>query len=167
MDAVRATGAFGPSEVGTATALFRGRGGVPKEPVGSVEVDHAGVVGDRQANRSHHGSPWQALCLWSTEAVDALRTDGHPIAPGLAGENVSLTGLPWDRVRPGVRLRVGDVLAEVSAYAVPCAKNAGWFVDGRFDVMHHRHGPVSRVYATVVEPGSIIVGSPALLEPSF
>ncbi len=165
MGAVRATGAFGRPAVGTATGLFVSRGGVPKDRVDRLEVGYRGAVGDRQANRVHHGRPWQALCLWSTEAIDHFRADGHPIAPGLAGENVTLTGIAWHRVRPGVHLQIGDVLAEVTSYAVPCKKNAAWFVDGRFDVMHHRHGPYSRVYATVLEPGTITAGAPVLLEP--
>lgn len=166
MAAVRATGVLGPTDVGTATALFTSDGGVPKRSTDRVEVDFSGVVGDRQGDRVNHGRPWQALCLWSTEVIDDFRADGNPLAPGLAGENVSITGLAWPRVRPGVLLRVGDVLAEVTAYAVPCRKNADWFVDGRFDAMHHRHGPVSRMYALVVEPGTITVGDPVLLGAS-
>jgi MOSC domain-containing protein YiiM len=165
MVALRRAGAFGPSAVGTATALFRSEGGVPKHAEEAVEVTHAGVVGDRQHDRRHHGRPFQALCLWSTEVIDEFRAKGHPIAPGLAGENVTITGLPWPRVRPGVHLRLGDVLAEVSSYAVPCLKNAAWFDGGHFGLMHHRHGPVSRVYATVLEPGRVAVGDPVLLEP--
>ena len=162
---LRALGAYGPSSVGTAAGLFRSDGGVPKLPEHSVEVDLTGVVGDRQSNRLHHGRPFQALCLWSTEVIDAFRAQGHPIAPGRAGENVTITGLPWDRVKPGVQLRIGDVLAEVSSYAVPCFHNAPWFTDGMFGLMHHRHGPVSRVYATVLEPGRVSVADPVLLEP--
>lgn len=165
MQAVRATGRFGPSAIGTATGLFTSDGGVPKVPRPALEVDHGGAVGDRQANRTHHGRPWQALCLWSSEVVEAFRAAGHPIAPGLAGENVSVTGLAWSRVRPGVQLRIGDVLAEVSSYATPCAKNAPWFTDGVVGLMAHRQGPVSRVYATVLEPGTVGRGDPVLLEP--
>lgn len=165
MAAVRETGAFGPSEVGTVHGLFLSDGGVPKDLAARIEVDHGGVMGDRQADRANHGRPWQALCLWSSEVIDAFRADGHPLGPGLAGENVTLSGISWDRVRPGVHLRVGDVLAEVSSYAVPCKKNAAWFDAGSFDLMHHRHGPVSRVYATVLETGSIAIGDPVLLEP--
>jgi MOSC domain-containing protein YiiM len=133
--------------------------------VAEVEVDWRGVVGDRQASRTHHGRPWQALCLWSTEVIAGFRSEGHPIAPGLAGENVTVTGLPWAEVRPGVRLRVGEVLCCVSSYAIPCKQNTGWFKDGDFMVMHHDRGPVSRVYATVLEPGRIRVGDAAVLEP--
>ncbi len=165
MAAVRATGAFGGPAIGTATGLFLGQGGVPKARAEVLEVGFDGVVGDRQDDRRNHGRPWQALCIWSTESIDHHRADGHPVGPGLAGENVSVTGLPWARVRPGVQLQLGDVRAEVSAYAVPCHKNARWFRDGRFDAMHHRHGPHSRVYATVLEPGTITAGAPVLLEP--
>lgn len=163
--ALRAAGELPDPVVGTVARLGRSGGGVPKAPVERVDVDARGVVGDVQANRTHHGRPWQALCLWSTEVIDAFRAEGHPLGPGDAGENVTVSGLPWPEVRPGVRLRIGSVLCEVSAYAIPCAKNARWFLDGRFSLMHHDRGPVSRVYATVLEPGGITAGDAAHLEP--
>lgn len=165
MHALRLAGAYGPAATGEVAGLFRGDGGTPKDPVATVEVGFDGVAGDRQADRSNHGRPWQALCLWSAEVIDAFAADGHPLAPGRAGENVTIAGLDWARVVPGVQLRVGEVLAEASAYAVPCRKNADWFRDGRFDAMHHRHGPVSRVYATVLEPGTVRLGDAVVLEP--
>jgi MOSC domain-containing protein YiiM len=64
-----------------------------------------------------------------------------------------------------VLLQLGEVRAVVSSYAVPCKTTAGCFTDGHFDVVHHRHGPVSRVYATVLEPGVLRVGDPVLVEP--
>ncbi len=68
-------------------------------------------------------------------------------------------------MRPGVRLQVGSVLCEVSSYALPCFQNKGWFVGGDFEVMHHERGPVSRVYATVLQPGTVAVGDAVVLEP--
>lgn len=151
---------------GTVAALHLGDGGVPKVAVESIDIDHAGVIGDRQATRRHHGAPWQALCLWSEEVIAAFAAGGHPIGPGMAGENVTIAGLRWGDVRPGARLRIGTTLCEVSSYAVPCRKNAGWFSDRDVDRIHHRHGPVSRMYATVLEPGSCTVGDAAVLEPA-
>ncbi len=150
---------------GQVHALALGSGGVPKPTVDRVEVDHGGVVGDVQAARQHHGSPWQALCLWSAEVIDGLVADGHPIAPGAAGENVTIAGLPWAEVRPGARLRLGEVEAQVMSYAVPCQKNARWFSDRRFGRIHHDKGDLSRLYAAVVTPGTIAVGDPVVLEP--
>ncbi|MCU1369066.1 MAG: hypothetical protein JWO77_260 [Ilumatobacteraceae bacterium] len=165
MAALRTAGAFGPTVNGTVAGLFRSHGGVPKHPQPSLQIGLAGVDGDAQNDRGNHGRPWQAVCLWGTEVIDAFRADGHRLAPGLAGENITTTGIPWDRVVPGARLRTGDALLELSAYAVPCRKNAAWFTDGHFGLMHHRHGFVSRVYATVVRPGTVSLGDPVILEP--
>jgi MOSC domain-containing protein YiiM len=163
--ALRAAGQLPERAEGRVAQLNLSSGGLPKTPVPSVTVGWAGVEGDRQATRVHHGRPWQALCLWSTEVIDAFRADGHPIAAGLAGENITLSGLEWREVRAGVRLRIGSVLCEISAYALPCFQNKDWFLQGDFEVMHHERGPVSRVYATVLEPGSIATGDVAVLEP--
>ncbi len=38
-------------------------GGVPKTSVDTAMIDERGVVGDRQEDTVHHGSPDQALCL--------------------------------------------------------------------------------------------------------
>ncbi len=163
--ALRAAGQMPGSVTGSVAQLNISSGGVPKRPFDRVEVGWRGVENDRQATRFHHGRPWQALCLWSTEVIDELRAQGHPIEPGFAGENITLSGLPWGDVRAGVRLRIGDVLCEVSAYALPCATNKAFFIDGAFEAMHHSRGPVSRMYATVLEPGAIAVGDRATLEP--
>lgn len=151
---------------GVVVQLNRSDGGVPKRPVDRVQVGVRGVVGDRQAARRHHGRAWQALCLWSAEVIDRLAAEGHPIGPGRAGENVTISGLDWAEMRPGVRLRIGSVLAETALWSLPCSKNAQWFLDGDFQRMHHeRERGVSRIYAWVLEPGHIAVGDPVVVEP--
>lgn len=162
---LRAAGQLPATAEGTVAQLNTSKGGLPKLPVDQVTVGWRGVEGDSQKTRVHHGRPWQALCLWSTEVIAHLRADGHPIAPGLAGENVTISGLDWSDVRPGVRLRIGEVLCEASAYALPCYQNTAWFKDGDFETMHHERGPVSRMYATVLEPGRIGTGDDVVLEP--
>ena len=164
--AVHAAGAGPARHAGTVAGVFASGGGVPKQPVLSASVGPRGVEGDTQATRRHHGRVWQALCLWSTEVVDALAAEGHPIFPGAAGENVSVSGVDWAALRPGTRLRLGTVLAEVTAPALPCAKNARWFAGRDFARMHHEREPgVSRLYALVLEPGEVAAGDPAVVEP--
>ncbi len=163
--ALRAAGQLPARSEGTVAQLSVSLGGLPKLSIDSAEVTWKGMVGDRQATRLHHGRPWQALCIWSTEVIDDFRHAGHPLAAGRAGENITVSGLPWADVRAGVCLQLGEVLCEVSCYALPCRTNKPWFVNGDFMVMHHDCGPVSRVYATVLEPGRINVGDPAVLEP--
>jgi len=162
--ALRAAGELPLKTVGSVVQLNVSRGGVPKLPVDEITVGFNGVEGDVQKSMKHHGAPWQALCLWSTESITELNAEGHSLAPGAAGENVTVEGLPWAEVRAGVRLQLGEVLCEVSAFALPCSKNAKWFASRDFGAMHHERGP-SRVYATVLEPGRITTGDPAILEP--
>jgi MOSC domain-containing protein YiiM len=159
-------GAGAPTQEGTVAQLNLSAGGVPKKPAEVAEVGDRGLVGDRQADRRHHGRPLQALCLWSVDVIDALRAEGHPIEPGLAGENVTIAGIDWATIQPGTQLLIGDVLAEISAWSTPCVKNAAWFVDrdfGRID--HDRHPGWSRAYAWVREPGTIRHGDRVIVEP--
>ncbi|MEO6654200.1 MAG: MOSC domain-containing protein [Ilumatobacteraceae bacterium] len=160
-----AAGALPATATGQVVHLAVSDGGVPKRAVDRIEVDFGGVVGDRQATRRHHGSPFQALCIWNEETIAGLVADEHPIAAGAAGENVTVAGIDWPSLCPGVRLRIGTVLCEISSYAVPCKQNARWFSDGVFDRIHHRHGPISRLYATVIEPGTVKVDDLVIVEP--
>ncbi len=154
-------GAGAPTQHGTVAQISTSDGGVPKVAVSSADIGPRGVLGDRQADRKHHGRPFQALCLWSTDVIDALRAEGHPIHPGAAGENLTVSGLDWSAVRPGVRLRVGSVLLEVTYPTSPCRKNARWFIDGDFNRMHDsKHPGWSRMYARVLEEGLVRTGDP-------
>jgi MOSC domain-containing protein YiiM len=163
---VHALGLGALAATGTVHGLFASGGGVPKQPILQAVVDFDGVAGDVQNDRRHHGRPFQALSLWSADVIDELATEGHPIAPGRAGENVSVEGIEWATLRPGTRLRIADVVCEISSYATPCAKNAQWFVDGYFKRINtDLHPGYSRLYASVLRPGTIRPGDPVEVEP--
>jgi len=135
-------------------------GGVPKLPVEEAEVTSLGIVGDGHNDQVHHGGSEAALCLFSLEVIETLRSEGHPIFPGAAGENLTISGIEWDAMTPGAKWRLGDsVDIEISGYTTPCIKNAGWFIDGDFMRMHQsRHPGFSRVYARVLTPGRLQPG---------
>ncbi len=156
----------GPASDGRVESINVSDGGVPKRSVASASVTWTGVEGDRQADTKHHGRAYQALCLWSTDVISTLAALGHPIAPGLAGENVTLSGIDWAALTPGTRVRIGTVLAEISFPATPCAKQAKWFVDGDFGVMDHDRNPQwTRWYAWVRAPGEIATGDAVIVNP--
>lgn len=136
-------------------------GGVPKRPLPAGRISRAGLIGDRQETRKHHGRPWQSLCLWTAEQIDALAADGHPIGYGSAGENLTLRGLTWSEVTAGTRLRIGTALVEITAEAIPCRKNGRWFTDGRFS----RLKADGRRYARVLEEGDVAPGDLVVVEP--
>jgi MOSC domain-containing protein YiiM len=134
-------------------------GGVPKASRPSARITATGVEGDRQRRLEGHGGPDRAVTLYSLERLDALRAEGHPIGPGTTGENLTIAGLPWDRVQAGVRLAVGDVLLELTKPAPPCQTIAGSFVDGRFQRISEKlHPGWSRYCARVLREGDVRVG---------
>lgn len=139
-------------------------GGVPKHPVDAADVGWLGIAGDVQRNRRFHGGPDRALCLFSMDLIDALRAEGHPIAPGSTGENVTIAGLDWSALVPGVRVWLGGVEIEVTGYASPCRNIQPSFLDGDSRRIDQRRRPGwSRVYGRVTTPGPLRRGDPVAL----
>ena len=151
----------------TITHINVSNGGVPKLPIERAVIGTLGVESDRQANTEHHGGPERALCLFSLERIEALQAEGHPITPGGAGENITITGLDWDAVAPGTQLRLGDsVLIEITGYTAPCYKIEANFSDGDFNRINQKtHPGWSRAYARVLEGGPLLPGDPVELLP--
>jgi len=141
-------------------------GGVPKLAVPQARVTKDGVEGDRQRNLKVHGGPDRAVCVYSLEAIEALRKEGHSIVSGAAGENFTVAGLDWKRIEPGSRLRVGnEVKLEVLSYTAPCDHNACWFKDEDFSrISQKKHPGWSRVYARVLSEGIVKQGDPVAVE---
>jgi MOSC domain-containing protein YiiM len=141
-------------------------GGVPKRPVFEAKVGTDGVEGDRQENLKFHGGPDRAVCLFSMELIERLQDEGHFIDAGLSGENLTLAGLDWELMRPGVRLTVGpDVELEVTSYTAPCSKNGRWFRDEDFSRISQKLNPGwSRVYAKVLCGGIVRPGDEVTLK---
>lgn len=153
-----------PDAVGCVDLIHASGGGVPKLTVPQAIVGYRGVGGDRQATRKHHGRVWQAICLWSTEVIDTLAAEGHPVAPGFAGENFTLSGIDWATLRPGARLEIGGrdgVVLETTAWATPCKTLNDVFTNRdfrRIDVL--RDPGASRLYAKVLRDGVVRAGDP-------
>src|SRR5260221_7316276 len=106
-------------------------GGVPKLPRETCAVRVGGLEGDRQRDLENHGGPERAVSLYSMELIEALRAEGHPIAPGTIGENLTLSGVDWSKMVPDARIEVGEVLLQLTRHAAPCQIIAGSFSDGR------------------------------------
>jgi len=85
-------------------------GGVPKRPVLEAVIAKTGVEGDRQRNLKVHGGPDRAVCLYSQELIERLQDEGHSIEAGSSGENLTLAGLEWEKLKPGDRLQIGPAV---------------------------------------------------------
>jgi MOSC domain-containing protein YiiM len=135
-------------------------GGVPKLPVEEAIVTPTGLSGDRQRHLKFHGGPERALCLYSLELIKSLQREGHPIYPGSVGENITLSGLDWEKLTPGSRLALGnEVLVQISTHTSPCKTIAASFDGGAFKRISQKlHPGESRLYARVIKTGRLIAG---------
>src|SRR4051812_14870747 len=140
--------------------LNASNGGVPKTPVREAILTTTGLIGDRQAKTDIHGGPERALCLYSLERILVLQAEGNPIFPGSAGENLTLSGLQWELLEPGMTLAAGDeVVIQISSYTNPCKSIAGSFIDGQFSRISQKlYRGDSRLYARVLKPGRLAAG---------
>lgn len=145
---------------GVVVGIHVSAGGVPKLPIRRAVVRSSGLEGDGHRDLEHHGGPGRAVSLYSLERLAALAAEGHPIAPGAAGENLTLSGLDWAALAPGARLTFdGGVELEISAYAPPCRTIQGCFVERRFGRISEKSNPGwSRLYARVLREGAIDEG---------
>ena len=138
------------------------QGGVPKLPVAEQWVGPMGLADDRHREpEPMHGGLYQAVCLYSMEAIGRLVAEGHNVFPGAFGENLTLEGIEMESLAEGDRLVIGEggLVIEMTWNAAPCTQQAHWFSDGRFArISHKTHPNDARWYARVVSEGPVRPG---------
>jgi MOSC domain-containing protein YiiM len=145
--------------VGHIDSLQSSGGGVPKASIPLAEIGPGGVVGDVQGNRRNHGRPWQAICMYSSDLIAALRAEGHPINAGGTGENLTIRGIDWSRMRGGLTITIGDVVLRTSSPAAPCHKIGDCFTERHWNRIDHVERPGwARWYASVLIGGTVSPG---------
>ncbi len=142
-------------------------GGVPKLPVAAARITSLGVEGDRQREVTVHGGPHRAVSLLGIEAIRRVAAEGHPIAPGTTGENLTTEGFDVSALPLGTRLAIGsEVELELSAPTNPCRTIRHSFRDLRFGRLSMAaHPGDSRMYARVVREGAVRPGDPIRVTP--
>ena len=102
------------------------------------------------------------------ERIQQLQAEGHPVFPGALGENVTVSGLDWESVQPGCRFQLGDqVVLEVSRFTTPCNNLIDSFIEGDFGrILQDKYPGWSRVYARVIQEGTIQTGDCILFIPA-
>jgi len=141
-------------------------GGVPKLAVHRAVVTPLGLAGDRQRNTHVHGGPDRAVCLYSLERILSLQVEGHPIFSGSAGENLTLGGLDWGLIEPGMTLQIGQqVILEITRYTEPCGNITESFLNRDSSrIANNKYPGWSRLYARVLAEGEIQVGDPVVIK---
>lgn len=150
---------------GRVLAVNVSAGGVPKRPVPQARATRLGLEGDRQRDATVHGGPHRAVSLLGIEAIRRVAAEGHPIAPGTTGENLTTEGFDVSSLPPGTRLEIGkEVVLELSWPANPCRTIRHSFRDLRFGRLGAAAHPAdSRMYARVIAEGLVRPGDPIRL----
>lgn len=143
-------------------------GGVPKRSSAAAWISTQGVEGDHQRNQEVHGGPLRAVCLYSLENILALQEEGHPIYPGAIGENLTLAGVDWQTITPGMQVNLGEgVLLEITKFTTPCNNLTDAFLSGDYGrVSQNQHPGWARVYARVLVEGRVRPGDRVILQPA-
>ena len=142
---------------GVLAQLNVSQGGMPKLPVLFARVSAAGVDGDRQRNKTVHGGPNRAVCVYSEELYEELRDAGVDVSAGSIGENFTTRGIDLRRLAKRDRLRVGaDCVIEITDVRVPCRQLRMWDPELP-ELIVGRRGGVARVITEgVVKAGDVI-----------
>lgn len=105
--------------LGRVVAVCTSRGGIPKLPRISCEVETCGLAEDGHAHAKHN-TPLRAVSLWDLETLRTLNQEGFQLAPGATGENLVLEGVDLNQCLSGTCLRIGDVLLRLEQARKPC-----------------------------------------------
>ncbi len=143
-----------------------GRTGIFKKPVSApVRIHSLGVGDDDICNPRVHGGPDQAVYIYGQPDYDFWAAElGRELAPGLFGENLTIAGLESQKMMVGDRLRIGEVLLELTAPRVPCATFAAVMGDTAW-VKRFFTGNRPGVYARVLEEGMVSAGDTVTHSP--
>lgn len=139
--------------------------GIFKHPVdGPVLVTSLGIPGDFIGDTKNHGGPDQAIYVygWADYEwwADYLEQE---MQPGLFGENLTIDALKSAQFNIGDRLRIGEVILEVTAPRIPCGTLAGRMNIPPF-AKQFRLAERPGLYCRVIHAGSIQAGDPVSVE---
>jgi MOSC domain-containing protein YiiM len=150
---------------GVLESINASRGGVPKTSLFEGLITERGLDGDFQNDPRYHGGPDRAIVLFSLDVIRLLQAEGHPIAIGTTGENLTVSGLDWHALAPGIMIAVGPAQLLITKYASPCYKIGVSFLERRFRrISHDEHPGFSRLCARVVRGGIVRPGDLVTVE---
>ncbi|HNW82391.1 MAG TPA: MOSC domain-containing protein [bacterium] len=121
--------------------------GTQKIPVESAVVTMTGIEGDAHAGQWH-----RQISLLGFESIRKFESKaGFLIDPGAFAENIILSGLDFSKVKIGDRLKLGNVIIEITQIGKECHNHACSISKRVGECLMPKEG----VFARVIEPGNI------------
>lgn len=125
---------------------------------GPVALRRDGFEGDQQGDLRSHGGADKAVCCYPLEHMPEWeRRLGLHLEPGAFGENLSVAGLPEDRIHIGDVLAAGSATVQISQPRPPCYKLAALWDRPRLPGLMAKSGS-SGYYLRVVSEGHVAPG---------
>ena len=143
-----------------------GKTGIFKMPSAEpVMITALGLEGDAIVDTENHGGLDQAVYVFTMPDYEWWSAHiERTLGPGTFGENLTISDLESATLNIGDRLRVGNVLLEVTAPRIPCVTIAARMRDPKF-VKKFRHAEKPGVYCRVIETGYVSADDPVDLIP--
>jgi len=124
----------------------------------AVEIGKLGLAGDVIISEKHHGGPDQAVYIYGGADYDWWRNElDRGLAPGIFGENLTISNLASASFSIGDILHVGEVSLQVTAPRIPCKNFAARMEDPQF-VKKFRAAERPGLYCRVLKEGSVQAG---------
>jgi len=126
-----------------------------KKGTRKTRVEETELIADHGLEGDAHAGPWhRQVSFLSSESIQKAREKGLDVTFGDFAENIATSGIDWQRVPIGTRLRVGDTaLVEITQIGKECHNRCAiYYMAG--DCIMPREG----IFTRVLEGGKIRCG---------
>ncbi len=136
-----------------------------KKGTRKTRIEETELVADHGIEGDAHAGPWhRQVSFLSSESIQKARERGLDVSFGDFAENIATSGIDWQKIPIGTRLRVGEsALVEITQIGKECHNRCAiYYMAG--DCIMPREG----IFARVLEGGKIRCGDAiAVLDSSF
>ncbi|MHA1304290.1 MAG: MOSC domain-containing protein [Candidatus Heimdallarchaeaceae archaeon] len=123
------------------------RKGIPKKNIETCKVTEKGLLND-----AHSGDWHRQVSLLAEESIEKMRKMGLDLKYGAFAENLTTKGITLYELPIGTRLRINDVILEVTQIGKKCHDDCAIKQQVGKCIM-----PKEGIFAKVIQPGTISV----------
>ena len=121
-----------------------------------VPVPFVTLVPEHGVEQDAHAGAWhRQVSLLAVESIAKMTAKGLSVGPGDFAENITVAGIELASLRPGERLRSGEVLLEITQIGKVCHNRCAIYYQAGDCVM-----PKEGVFARVLHGGMLRAGDP-------
>jgi molybdenum cofactor synthesis domain-containing protein len=127
-----------------------------KKGIAKHEISSANFVVEYGMEGDAHAGDWhRQVSLLAHLDIEFMRAKGLTLKPGAFGENLVIDGIDTDDLGVGSRLRIGEVLLELTQIGKVCHKRCAIYYTTGDCIM-----PRTGLFARVLEAGELVPGIP-------